>query len=215
MWLIELYIYRGYRYRVNVPVRRGNTYMSVELKLLCIDNKQSLPSSWVGFLRSTVSHVYQDWSTTPWASSQFDATVGSIGVNMGQHPCGTLSTPCSPRLEELRLFWGLKGEVLLNIRKVFLMFCTLSVYLLNTHPSVGFTMSCIVSSRVISGHRRSRQEAYLKHIPTCHNLEQQLHHHTIKNNTGLKALSSVYLMICLHWKWIQVINLNPPQLPPP
>ena len=21
-------------------------------------------------------------------------TVGSIGVNMGQHPCGTLSTPC-------------------------------------------------------------------------------------------------------------------------
>jgi hypothetical protein len=23
-----------------------------------------------------------------------DTTVGSIGVNMGQHPCGTLLTPC-------------------------------------------------------------------------------------------------------------------------
>ena len=55
--------------------------------------------------------------------SQLDATVGSIGVNMGQHPCGTLLTPCP---NELRMFWGQKVEQL-NIRKVFLMFCTLSV----------------------------------------------------------------------------------------
>ena len=52
---------------------------------------------------------------------------GSIGVNMGQHHCGTLSTPCNQCLDKLRLFWGQKG-VQLNIRKVFLMFCTLSVY---------------------------------------------------------------------------------------
>ena len=38
-------------------------------------------------------HVYQDWSTTQRTSSQFDNTVGSIGVNMGQHRCGMLLTP--------------------------------------------------------------------------------------------------------------------------
>jgi hypothetical protein len=42
---------------------------------------------------STVSCVYQEWSTTQRTSSQLDTTVGSIGVNMGQHSCGTLSTP--------------------------------------------------------------------------------------------------------------------------
>jgi hypothetical protein len=42
----------------------------------------------------TVPHVYQERSTTQNTSSQLDSTVGSIGVNMGQHPCGTLSTPC-------------------------------------------------------------------------------------------------------------------------
>jgi hypothetical protein len=46
-----------------------------------------------GFSRSTVSRVYQERSTTQRTSSQLDTTVGSIGVNMGQHPCGTLSTP--------------------------------------------------------------------------------------------------------------------------
>ena len=47
----------------------------------------------LGFSSSIVSHVYQEWSTTPRTSSQLDITVGSIGVNMGQHPCGMLSTP--------------------------------------------------------------------------------------------------------------------------
>ena len=43
------------------------------------------------FLPSTVSLVYQEWSTTKRTSSQLDITVGSIGVNMGQHSCGMLS----------------------------------------------------------------------------------------------------------------------------
>jgi hypothetical protein len=48
----------------------------------------------LGFSSSTVSHVYQEWFTTQRTSSQLDTTVVSIGVNMGQHPCGMLSTPC-------------------------------------------------------------------------------------------------------------------------
>jgi hypothetical protein len=44
--------------------------------------------------RSTVSCVYQKCSTTQRTSSQLELTVGSIGVNMGQNPCGTLSPPC-------------------------------------------------------------------------------------------------------------------------
>jgi hypothetical protein len=45
---------------------------------------------------------------------------------MGHHTCGMLSAPCSFCPDELRLFWG-QNRVQLNIRKVFLMFCTLSV----------------------------------------------------------------------------------------
>ena len=41
----------------------------------------------LGFSRSTVSCVYQEWSTSQRTSSQLDTTVGSIGVNMSQHPC--------------------------------------------------------------------------------------------------------------------------------
>ena len=48
----------------------------------------------LGFSHSIVSSVYQEWSTTQRTSSQLDTNVGSIGVNMGQHPCGTISTPC-------------------------------------------------------------------------------------------------------------------------
>ncbi|XP_064868749.1 exocyst complex component 7 isoform X8 [Oncorhynchus nerka] len=39
-------------------------------------------------------HVYQEWSTTQRTSSQLDTSLGSIRVNMGQHSCGMLSTPC-------------------------------------------------------------------------------------------------------------------------
>jgi hypothetical protein len=50
----------------------------------------STTATLLGFSRSTVSCV----STTQRTSRQLDPTVGSIGVNRGQHPCGTLSTPC-------------------------------------------------------------------------------------------------------------------------
>jgi hypothetical protein len=46
------------------------------------------------FSRSTVSFVYQEWSTAQKISSQLDTTVGTIGVNMGQYPLEMLSTPC-------------------------------------------------------------------------------------------------------------------------
>ena len=48
----------------------------------------------LGFSHSTVSCVYQEWSSTQRTSSQLDTTMWSIGVNMGQHPCRMLSTPC-------------------------------------------------------------------------------------------------------------------------
>ena len=54
---------------------------------------EELQCGWV-FPRATVLRVYQEWSTTQRTSSQLDTTVGSTGVNMGQHPCGMLSTPC-------------------------------------------------------------------------------------------------------------------------
>jgi hypothetical protein len=48
----------------------------------------------LGFLHSTVSHVYREWSTTKRTSSQLGTNVGSIGINIGQYPCGTLSISC-------------------------------------------------------------------------------------------------------------------------
>ena len=42
----------------------------------------------------TGSHVYQEWFTAKRTSSQHDTTMGSVGVNMGQHPCGMLLTHC-------------------------------------------------------------------------------------------------------------------------
>ena len=51
---------------------------------------------------SAVSHVCQQWSTTQRTSSKLDTTVGSFGINMDKHPCGTILTPCrvhAPRIE--------------------------------------------------------------------------------------------------------------------
>ena len=58
---------------------------------------ESRTATLLGFILN-ISCVYQEWST-----NQFDTTVGSIGVDMSQPPCGTLSTPC-PCPDELRLF---------------------------------------------------------------------------------------------------------------
>jgi hypothetical protein len=44
----------------------------------------------LGFSHATVSHVYQEWSTTQ-RTSRHLKTVRRIGVNIGQHPCGTHS----------------------------------------------------------------------------------------------------------------------------
>ena len=73
----------------------------------------------LGFSHSKVSRVYQEWSTIQRTSSQLDITVGSSGVNMGQHPCGTLSKHSS--VHALMLFWGQKGcnKVLGSFSKCF------------------------------------------------------------------------------------------------
>jgi hypothetical protein len=52
--------------------------------------------------------------------------VGKIGVNTGQHPCGMLVTPC--RVHALTNWSCSEGKSIRNVRKVFLTFCTLSVY---------------------------------------------------------------------------------------
>ena len=77
----------------------------------------------LGFSHSTVSCVDQERHNAYRTSSQLHRTVGSIGVNMGQYPCWTLSTPCRVHA---RTNWGCsEGK-----RVVFLMFC-----LLNVHPN--------------------------------------------------------------------------------
>jgi hypothetical protein len=77
----------------------------------------------LGFSWSTVSRVCQGWSSTKRTSSQFDTTVGSIGVNMGQHPRRTLSTPCRVHATTN---WGCSEKrVQPNNRMVFIMFCTI------------------------------------------------------------------------------------------
>ncbi|XP_031641308.1 E-selectin-like [Oncorhynchus kisutch] len=53
---------------------------------------QELQRCWV--FHAQQFPVYQEWSTTQRTSRQLETTVGSIGVNMSQHPCGMLSTPC-------------------------------------------------------------------------------------------------------------------------
>jgi hypothetical protein len=81
----------------------------------------------LGFSCSTVSCVFQEWSSTERPSSQLDTTEGSIGVNMGQHPCITLSTTCSVHATTN---WGCSEDKrdCNSILERFLMFCTLSLY---------------------------------------------------------------------------------------
>ena len=62
----------------------------------------SRTSTLLGFSCSTVSRVYQELSTTQRKSSQL-TTVGSIGINIGQHPCVMLLTPCRGCQDSLNL----------------------------------------------------------------------------------------------------------------
>ena len=87
---------------------------------------QELQRCWV--FHSTVSRVYQEQSTTQRTSDQLETTVGSIGVNMGQHPRGTLLAPCRVHSRQIEAILRAKGEEQINIRKAILMFCPLSVY---------------------------------------------------------------------------------------
>ena len=85
---------------------------------------ESRTATLLGFSSSTVSSMYQEWSSTRRTSNQLDTTMGSIRVNVSQHPRGKLSTFCRVRAPTN---WGCsEGKGLhLNIRKVFLMFSSL------------------------------------------------------------------------------------------
>ena len=60
-------------------------------------------------------HAYQQWFTTQRTSTKLDSTVGSIGVNM-----------C--KASQWNAVVKTKGGMQLNIRKVFLTFCTLCFF---------------------------------------------------------------------------------------
>ena len=64
--------------------------LGMEVGARCTNLCVSRTAILLGFPRSTVFRVHQKWPTTQKTSSQLDITMGSIGVNMGQHPCGTL-----------------------------------------------------------------------------------------------------------------------------
>ena len=64
--------------------------------------------------------MYQEWSTTQRTSSQLDTTVGSVGVNVVQHPIGTLSKACSAHALTNSGCSERTKVVQVNIRKVFL-----------------------------------------------------------------------------------------------
>jgi hypothetical protein len=65
------------------------------------------------FSCSTVSRVYQEWSTIQRTSRQLDTAVGSIGSNMARHPCGTLSTHCRVHAPmNWGCSWGQKNTIL-------------------------------------------------------------------------------------------------------
>jgi hypothetical protein len=86
---------------------------------------QELQHRWV-FPRSTVSHVYQEWSTTQRTSSQLDTTVGRIGASIPVEQ-GYLVEFMPQQIEAVLRAKGVQR----NIRKVFLIFCILRVYLNN------------------------------------------------------------------------------------
>jgi hypothetical protein len=75
-----------------------------------------------GFSHSTVSGVYQEWSTTRRTSSQLDTTVGSIGVSWSSVPMERFQHLVESMPQQIETVLRSKWRVKLNIRKVFLMF---------------------------------------------------------------------------------------------
>jgi predicted alpha/beta hydrolase len=64
-------------FELGMVVGPKHTYLSV-----------SRTAKLLGFSHSTVSRVYQEWSTIQRTSRKLDTTVGRIGVNIGQDPRG-------------------------------------------------------------------------------------------------------------------------------
>ena len=72
----------GKKKNIEVPL------MGMVVGARCTGLSVSRTAMLLGFSHSTVSCVSQEWPTTQRTSRQLDTTVGSIGVDMGQHPCG-------------------------------------------------------------------------------------------------------------------------------
>ena len=104
----------NYNEQVGLPMPRKEGHLLVDVKILKS--------------RHWRMSRYQEWSTTQTTSSKLNTTVGSIGVNMVQHPYGMLLTPYRVHTPTKRGCSEGKRGVKLNTRKVFLMFCTLSVH---------------------------------------------------------------------------------------
>ena len=89
------------RQHIEVPFERG-IIVGVRRTGSC----KELQRCWVFH---TDSCVYQEWPTTQRTSSQLDTAVGSIGVNMDQHPCGALLTPCESMPQRIEAVLRAKG----------------------------------------------------------------------------------------------------------
>ena len=68
--------------------------LGVVLSARCTGLSVSRTATLLGFSHLLVSRVYQEWSITQSTPSLLDTTIGRIGVNMVQHPCGTLLSTC-------------------------------------------------------------------------------------------------------------------------
>ena len=107
----------------------------------------------LGFSCSTVSHVYQKWSTTQRTSSQLDTTVESIGVKWASIPvflmfC-TLSIATILRwfIVVSLLSWYLLvlGECCVFVAAILFIFCGDILYLLSLSPSLSLSLSLSLS----------------------------------------------------------------------
>jgi hypothetical protein len=75
--------------RHNIYVPFNGVWWYVPGGPVCVKNRNA-----AGFFHAQPFSMCIKTGPTPKEFSQLDTNVGSIGVNMGQHPSGTLSTPC-------------------------------------------------------------------------------------------------------------------------
>ena len=109
-WILQVTPIRDHSFQLNSPCQctvcvpfrgwmgKAKNGSAFEWRMVVGARRTSLSASRtamvLGCSRSTASRMYREWATTQRTSCQLDTTVGSIEVNMGQHPCGKLSTPC-------------------------------------------------------------------------------------------------------------------------